>query len=221
MSRISRGNAEEKANRPFARVLRSLLAEAPITSQAQLAEILGKTQQAVGQYVSGKSEPGYDVLIAIADHFHVSTDYLLGRSIYKTADIRTQAICDSTGLNEESVLTLSKCNNHGVVGSQALDAVDDFIYFMGSSLASNGYLIFREEAAASAAWHQKTAHLSDCEKEKVLEDWRQFIAEENERGYHVLPHNDAASFYLQMFCDNYKRHLVAKYQPEVRENGND
>ena len=126
MSRISRGSAEEKANRPFARVLRSLLAEPPITSQAQLAEILGKTQQAIGQYVSGKSEPGYDVLIAIADYFQVSVDYLLGRSHHKTVDIRTQAICDATGLNEKSIsLLLDHMDGIIPCDSIAAEAVND------------------------------------------------------------------------------------------------
>ncbi len=115
MPRISRGNAEEKANRPFARVLRSLLAEPPVTSQAQLAEILGKTQQAIGQYVSGKSEPGYDVIIAIADHFQVSVDYLLGRTNLKSIRADIQIANKVTGLSDETLLTLFKMSRCGSV----------------------------------------------------------------------------------------------------------
>jgi len=48
-------------------------------SQAELANILGVAQQTVASWERGKSSPNYEILQSIANFFHVSTDYLLGR----------------------------------------------------------------------------------------------------------------------------------------------
>lgn len=49
-------------------------------SQAQLAMAIGISQSTVGMWESGKSVPKYHVLMKIADYFHVSVDYLTGKS---------------------------------------------------------------------------------------------------------------------------------------------
>lgn len=48
-------------------------------NQKNLAAALGITPSVVSQYEKGKAMHGYDVMRKIADHFHVSVDYLLGR----------------------------------------------------------------------------------------------------------------------------------------------
>ncbi len=54
------------------------LREEKCLSQIGLAKELGFTQSAVAKWESGDREPEYDVLIAIARYFGVTTDYLLG-----------------------------------------------------------------------------------------------------------------------------------------------
>lgn len=49
-------------------------------TQSDLAKVLNVTQAAVGNWELGKRDPDYDTLSRIADYFHVSVDYLLGRS---------------------------------------------------------------------------------------------------------------------------------------------
>ncbi len=49
-------------------------------TQRDLATKLGITSGAVGMYESGKRFPDNKILSKIADYFHVSTDYLLGRT---------------------------------------------------------------------------------------------------------------------------------------------
>ncbi len=41
---------------------------------------LGMSQNTVSRYESGKREADYHTLILFADYFHVSVDYLLGRT---------------------------------------------------------------------------------------------------------------------------------------------
>lgn len=48
--------------------------------QKDLAELLKVTPRAMRNYESGLHEPSYDNLIALADYFDVSIDYLVGRS---------------------------------------------------------------------------------------------------------------------------------------------
>ena len=52
-------------------------------SQAELAEILGVTQQAVGRWEKELNMPDIETLNKIADYFHVTTDELLGRDAPK------------------------------------------------------------------------------------------------------------------------------------------
>lgn len=49
-------------------------------SQSALADILGRTQQAIGKWEVGKSEPDGATLLKLSAFFNVTTDYLLGKS---------------------------------------------------------------------------------------------------------------------------------------------
>lgn len=49
-------------------------------SQVRLAMELNLSQNSISRYETMEREAGYETLIQIADYFHVSLDYLLGRS---------------------------------------------------------------------------------------------------------------------------------------------
>lgn len=49
-------------------------------SQVRLAMDLNMSQNTISRYETGEREADYDTLIAIADYFGVSVDYLLGRT---------------------------------------------------------------------------------------------------------------------------------------------
>lgn len=49
-------------------------------SQLKLAMDLGMNQNTVSRYETGEREADYQMLIAFAEYFHVSVDYLLGRT---------------------------------------------------------------------------------------------------------------------------------------------
>ena len=49
-------------------------------SQLRLATDLNTTQNTISRYETGEREPGINELIKIADYFHVSVDYLIGRT---------------------------------------------------------------------------------------------------------------------------------------------
>ena len=59
--------------------LRELRVKRGVT-QSQVAEYLGLKLRAYQYYESGEHRPEYEKLMALADYFDVSTDYLLGRT---------------------------------------------------------------------------------------------------------------------------------------------
>ena len=48
--------------------------------QKQLAAAIGASERGIQPYELGERQPAFDVLIALADYFDVSLDYLCGRS---------------------------------------------------------------------------------------------------------------------------------------------
>ena len=49
-------------------------------TQLKMALDLNMSQNTISRYENGEREPGLAELIRIADYFHVSVDYLLGRT---------------------------------------------------------------------------------------------------------------------------------------------
>lgn len=47
--------------------------------QTETAEAIGVTGRQYQRFESGENLPGFENLIALADHFEVSIDYLVGR----------------------------------------------------------------------------------------------------------------------------------------------
>lgn len=51
-------------------------------SRLVLSQLCGLPDGAIRKYERGEAEPTVKSLVAVADHFNVSTDYLLGRTNY-------------------------------------------------------------------------------------------------------------------------------------------
>ncbi len=52
------------------------------STQRQVAEAIGTSEQNYQRYERGSQQPTLSVLIALAEYFNVSLDYLTGRSDY-------------------------------------------------------------------------------------------------------------------------------------------
>lgn len=101
-------NKASKINTPPIPVFRKLMDTTPNVTRADLAEYLGVSAVAIGQYYNGDALPSMDNLIKIAKYFNVSTDYLLGLTDAKTTkDTDLRAIVDYTGLSEECIKEIS------------------------------------------------------------------------------------------------------------------
>ncbi len=56
-------------------------------NQVQLAKALGTTKQNIYQIETDKNYPGIKLMIALADFFKVSLDYLFGRTSQRTMNV--------------------------------------------------------------------------------------------------------------------------------------
>jgi len=64
---------------PFNEHLRNIRKSKGFT-QKQVAEAIHMTERNYQACEYGRTKPGFDYLVALADHFDVSIDYLVGRS---------------------------------------------------------------------------------------------------------------------------------------------
>jgi transcriptional regulator with XRE-family HTH domain len=74
----------------FPRIL-TLLRKERHLSQKQAAADLHVAQALLSHYEKGKRECGLDFLVKVADYYHVSTDYLLGRSAVPDGSVLTES----------------------------------------------------------------------------------------------------------------------------------
>lgn len=128
-----RKKKEVDYNSPFAARLRDLLAKTK-TTQPMLAEAIGVSRQAIGQWKDGNTLPDIVSLGKIADYFNVSADYLLGRTEVATSDMDLQAICDYTNLSEKAIENITEFTTvDGSLGVLSAGAVFN-------KLCENGYI---------------------------------------------------------------------------------
>ena len=72
----------------------------------ELAAMLGRAESTFRTWEIGKSNPDVDALLALADYFNCSVDYLLGKSSMKIPEPDIQMVCNYTGLTEKAVQVL-------------------------------------------------------------------------------------------------------------------
>ena len=66
----------------FAERLRELRREKKVT-QSKMADFLGIKLRSYQNYEGGSRRPDYEGLVALADYYEVSLDYLIGRSRFR------------------------------------------------------------------------------------------------------------------------------------------
>ena len=75
-------------------------------NQVQLAERLGVKKQSISNWENDNIMPSIDMLIRIADFFHVTTDYLLGREVTEPGAPETLDITGPTPRQTEHIRLL-------------------------------------------------------------------------------------------------------------------
>ncbi len=68
-------------------------------SQSDIARQIGVTPALISAYENQERKPSLDKLVALADIFHVSTDYILGRSV----KIDSSVMVNVDGLSDKQI----------------------------------------------------------------------------------------------------------------------
>lgn len=94
--------------------------------QYEIAQEIGTTQQHYSRYEKGENEMPIRVLMALADYYNVSTDYLLGRTIcHEGVDGLSKPVTRecSVGMLVSQILALDNHAKEAVVEYVGLHAV--------------------------------------------------------------------------------------------------
>lgn len=83
----------------FGNILKELRLQAGMT-QKELATKVGVTKSVISYYELSERSPSPEVLIKLANIFHVTTDYLLG------IEAKSAPMLDMAGLNDEDIALL-------------------------------------------------------------------------------------------------------------------
>ena len=75
-------------------------------NMVDVAKALNISKQSVHQWAAGKNVPSADTLVALADYFNVSVDYLIGRS-----DIPERAGVESLGITQPEFAMIEKARS--------------------------------------------------------------------------------------------------------------
>lgn len=102
----------------FSKRLKKLRAQEGL-SQAKLAEIIGVSQQAVGNWETEKNSPDHEVLMKLTEHFKCSMDYLLGKSDLPLSN----EVPVSAAVNRYPIIGTVKCGPDGL----AYEYLDGFV----------------------------------------------------------------------------------------------
>ncbi len=80
-----------------------------------LGERLNQNRAIISYYENAKRRPNIEILVELAEIFSVSTDYLLGLTDVKSTETDIKAMCDYTGLTEESLSFLSETTDKEII----------------------------------------------------------------------------------------------------------
>lgn len=108
----------------FADKLFDLINEKKPKRHEEIANEIGVDKSSISKYINDNGEAGINSLVKIARYFNVSTDYLLGLTDVRSNDKSIKAICDFTGLNEDSVKFLAESKE-----THLLNVYVDFLNF--------------------------------------------------------------------------------------------
>ena len=109
-------------------------------SQEKLVEKMGTgiKRETISQYETGKTRPDVETLVAMADAFGVSIDYLLGRANCEV--ISNEEVNRRIGLSEEAINTLLNTRFHRA--TYAVDLCDEFVKNESLWTSLSGYIDF-------------------------------------------------------------------------------
>ena len=186
--------------------LRGLI-ESRKTTITALANVLKISRQSVSQYQDGTGQPNVDKLCKIAQHFNVSTDYLVGLSAIPSTNNDTRDICEKTGLSEHTVSRLMQDDKR----DRWAEVIDQLVLHPGLLEALHIYLFFDVD-------YFSTMDSNDRKKAVIL---RTDTKGMENHGVPVYPHmmDSALMLEVQRELSSIRQQLKERRKKNAKEKG--
>lgn len=189
------------------------------TTATALAKDTGLSQSAISDYLNKDRAPDCATIYALARHFHVSADYLLGLEPIPATDLTTRDIHRKTGLSEENISRLLKGDNNtsGLSYADFVNMCLDATY-LGRA---NFYMLAQAKASKMEYENAKADISSDIpfSKDEFIEKVKAMDAADKQAqavGCKIMSHDASIRFYAREIASDLERYLLG-----VFNNGND
>lgn len=189
------------------------------TTATALAKDTGLSQSAISDYLNKDRAPDCATIYALARHFHVSADYLLGLEPIPATDLTTRDIHRKTGLSEENISRLLKGDNNtsGLSYADFVNMCLDATY-LGRA---NFYMLAQAKARKMEYENAKADISSDIpfSKDEFIEKVKAMDAADKQAqavGCKIMSHDASIRFYAREIASDLERYLLG-----VFNNGND
>lgn len=189
------------------------------TNATALAKEAGLQQSAISDYLNKDRAPDCGTIYALARHFHVSADYLLGLEPIPATDLTTRDIHNKTGLSEENISRLLKVENH----TSGLSYADFVNVCLDATYLGRANFYMLAEAMASRMVYKKSKADSGSDLPLSPDEYIEMVnamdaADKQAQavGCKLMSHDESIRFYAREIASDLERYLLG-----VFNNGND
>ena len=189
------------------------------TTATALAKDTGLSQSAISDYLNKDRAPDCATIYALARHFHVSADYLLGLEPIPATDLTTRDIHRKTGLSEENISRLLKAGNH----TPGLSYADFVNMCLDATYLGRANFYMLAEAMASRMVYEKSKANSSSDLPLSSDEYIEMVnamdaadKQAQEVGCKIMSYDESIRFYAREIASDLERYLLG-----VFNNGND
>ena len=189
------------------------------TTATALAKDTRLSQSAISDYLNKDRAPDCATIYALARHFHVSADYLLGLEPIPATDLTTKDIHRKTGLSEENISRLLKVENH----TSGLSYADFVNMCLDATYLGRANFYMLAEAMASRMVYKKSKADSGSDLPLSPDEYIEMVnamdaADKQAQavGCKLMSHDESIRFYAREIASDLERYLLG-----VFNNGND
>lgn len=189
------------------------------TTATALAKDTGLAQSAISDYLNKGRAPDCATIYALARHFSVSADYLLGIEPIPATDLTTRDIHRKTGLSEENISRLLKVENH----TSSLSYADFVNMCLDATYLGRANFYMLAEAMASRMVYKKSKADSGSDLPLSPDEYIEMVnamdaADKQAQavGCKLMSHDESIRFYAREIASDLERYLLG-----VFNNGND
>ena len=189
------------------------------TTATALAKDTRLSQSAISDYLNKDRAPDCATIYALARHFHVSADYLLGLEPIPATDLTTKDIHRKTGLSEENISRLLKAENH----TSGLSYADFVNMCLDATYLGRANFYMLAEVMASRMVYEKSKANSSSDLPLSSDEYIEMVnamdaADKQAQavGCKLMSHDESIRFYAREIASDLERYLLG-----VFNNGND